>query len=180
MAEEEQAKTDCSPHLPVILLLQPPTGSLGEQLSRRFRLLKPWEAEDGVDEASGEPSDAFLARHADAVRSAVCFPGCGVSARLLALLPRLECVVTPSMGVNHIDMAECQRRGVAVANAGAVFCADTADYAVGLLIDVLRRVSAADRYVRSGRWPQQGKFPLGSKVDPHLLFVSRSPNIIGA
>lgn len=36
--------------------------------------------------------------------------------------------------------------------------------AVGLLLDVWRRVSAADRYVRAGRWVRDGDFPLGLKV----------------
>jgi hypothetical protein len=51
-----------------------------------------------------------------------------------------------------------------VAGAGQTFSTDVADHAIGLLIDVLRRVSAADRYVRRGMWPVQGDYPLGSKV----------------
>jgi hydroxypyruvate reductase 2 len=45
-----------------------------------------------------------------------------------------------------------------------------ADHAVGLLIDVLRKVSEADRYVRRGLWPVQGDYPLGSKVCPFFLY----------
>jgi hydroxypyruvate reductase 2 len=33
-----------------------------------------------------------------------------------------------------------------------------------LLISVLRRIPAADRYVRSGNWAKFGDFQLGSKV----------------
>lgn len=69
-----------------------------------------------------------------------------------------------SAGVDHIDLVECRRRGIKVTSAGDAFSEDVADYAVGLLIDVLRRVSAADRYVRAGLWPARGEFSLGSKL----------------
>nr|DAD28598.1 TPA_asm: hypothetical protein HUJ06_030066 [Nelumbo nucifera] len=58
----------------------------------------------------------------------------------------------------------CHRRGIAVANAGSAFSVDVADYAVGLLLDVLRRISTADSYASRGLWPVQGEFPLGHKV----------------
>ncbi|EEE58157.1 hypothetical protein OsJ_09075 [Oryza sativa Japonica Group] len=52
-----------------------------------------------------------------------------------------------------------------VANAGGVYSTDVADYAVGLLFDVLGHVSVGDRYVRRGLWPERGDFvPLGSKI----------------
>ena len=44
-----------------------------------------------------------------------------------------------------------------------------ADYAVTLLLDVLRRVFVADRFVRSGLWPQMGEYPLGRKVSFYLF-----------
>ena len=47
--------------------------------------------------------------------------------------------------------------------AGDLFSEDVADMAVGLLIDVMRRISAADRYVRGQSACGQWDFPLGSK-----------------
>ncbi|RRT37577.1 hypothetical protein B296_00025029 [Ensete ventricosum] len=135
---------------PQVLLLRPPSSVFHEALSGRFQLLRPWE--------SPLPFDRFLAAHAAGVRALL------VIGPLLDALPALRFVVTTSSGVNHIDLAECARRGIAVANAGAIFSMDVADYAVGLLIDVLRRVSASDRYVRGGLWPRAGDYPLGSKV----------------
>lgn len=73
-------------------------------------------------------------------------------------------MITTSTGVNHIDLECCRSRGIAVANAGTSFTEDVADYAVGLLLSVLRKVSSADRYVRKGLWPLHGDYPLGSKV----------------
>uniref|UniRef100_A0A803LQV6 D-isomer specific 2-hydroxyacid dehydrogenase catalytic domain-containing protein n=1 Tax=Chenopodium quinoa TaxID=63459 RepID=A0A803LQV6_CHEQI len=82
----------------------------------------------------------------------------------LDCLPSLECVVAHSVGYDHIDLSECRRRGISVANVGDAFSDDVADCAVGLLIDVLRKVSAAHRFVRAGSWPEQVAFPLGSRV----------------
>ena len=86
-------------------------------------------------------------------RAAVIYDLCPLAADTLRLLPSLQLVVCTSVGTDHVDLAACRRRGIAVANAGPAFTDDAADYAVALLIDVLRCVSAADRYVRAGLWP---------------------------
>lgn len=84
------------------------------------------------------------------------------------MLPELRLVVTTSAGLNHIDLNECHSRGIAVADSGGIYSEDVADVAVGLLLDVWRKISAADRYVRAGNWVRDGDFPLGLKV----LFLS--------
>ncbi|XVF73346.1 hypothetical protein PTKIN_Ptkin12aG0194100 [Pterospermum kingtungense] len=81
----------------------------------------------------------------------------------------LQCTISssPAMlcsGLNHVDLSECQERGIAVTNAGNVYADDVADMAVGLLINVLRKISAVDRCFRSGVWPVIGTYPLGSKL----------------
>ncbi|URE01790.1 D-isomer specific 2-hydroxyacid dehydrogenase, catalytic domain [Musa troglodytarum] len=141
---------------PQLLLLRPPLAALDEVLSGRFELLKSWE--------SPLPLDRFLATHAANVRALLVIDLFTVDGPLLDALPALRFVCTTSAGVNHIDLGECARRGIAVANAGTVFSQEVAEYAVGLLIDVLRRVSACDRYVRRGLWPRRGDYPLGSKL----------------
>jgi hydroxypyruvate reductase 2 len=55
-----------------------------------------------------------------------------VYAWFLDAAPSVRCIVSTDAGVDHIDLAECARHGVAVANS-----TDVADYAVGLLLDVL-------------------------------------------
>ena len=88
-----------------------------------------------------------------------------------AFLAAVRCLVSTAAGVDHIDLAECAHRGVAVANSGTVYSADVADHAVGMLVDVLRRVSAAERFVRRRLWLlQDGGYPLASKVPSNLLF----------
>jgi hydroxypyruvate reductase 2 len=87
-----------------------------------------------------------------------------VTAETLNLLPSLELIVASSAGVDHIDIQECRRRGIIMTNASTAFAEDAADYAVALLIDVWRRISAADRFLHAGLWPVKGDYPLASKV----------------
>ncbi|XP_030524934.1 glyoxylate/hydroxypyruvate reductase HPR3 [Rhodamnia argentea] len=123
-----------------------------------FTILDPWT--DSPD----EPADAFLARRAGGARALVCVGPTPLPADTLRLLPSLQVVIGTSAGVDHIDLRECRRRGIAVTNAGAAFAEDAADYAVALLLDVLRRMSAADRYLREGLWLKNGNYPLGFKL----------------
>ncbi|KAL6650224.1 hypothetical protein ACP70R_009149 [Stipagrostis hirtigluma subsp. patula] len=149
------------PILPALLLLRTSDASLAAALRQRFRVLDSF--------ASGQPIPAFLAAAAaatDPPRAAVVVAGgvVRVDAAFLDAVPSLRCVVNTGTGVDHVDLHECARRGVAVANSGTVYSVDVADHAVGMLIDLLRRVSAAERFVRRGLWPVQGDYPLGSKL----------------
>ena len=144
--------------LPQVLVIRPPLSfsNFQSQYSHKFQFLKAWE--------SPLPLDQFLTTHANSVQALLSIVSYPVTACVLCLLPSLRLIVTPSAGLNHIDLDECRSRGIRVANAGNLNSEDVADVAVGLLIDLLRKISAADRYVRQGLWASTGDYPLGSKV----------------
>lgn len=152
MAAENTPQND----LPQVLLIKPPVASylFGDNFysSKKFQFLKAYE--------SPLPLNDFLLTHAQSVR-AILSSGAAVTSDIISLMPALKVVVTTSQGLNHIDLRECRLRGIAVASVGTVFSADCADLAVGLLIDVLRKVSAANRFVKNGLWPIKGAHPLG-------------------
>ncbi|KAA8521955.1 hypothetical protein F0562_012731 [Nyssa sinensis] len=151
--EQQQSESPREPNdLPLVIYHCLPQFKLNLKswLEARFRLL--------------DPSNPCWDTHAPSARVLLCVGPTPVNSQTLDQFPSLECVVGSSAGVNHIDLAECRRRGVSVTNAGDAFSEDVADCAVALLIDVLRRISAADRYVRAGLWPVKGDYPLGSKV----------------
>ncbi|KAF8099870.1 hypothetical protein N665_0236s0031 [Sinapis alba] len=142
---------------PLVLVHRPPTlPYMDHHLSRNFRLLNA--------HASPDPLTVFLARHASSVTAFVNIGRLKIDAELLTHLPSLQLLVWTSVGIDHVDLAECKRRGIAITNAGDAFSDDVADCAVGLLISVLRRIPAGDRYVRSGKWAKPGEFQLGIKV----------------
>jgi len=75
-----------------------------------------------------------------------------VDAELLDAAPRVRVVATGSVGVNHIDVALCRARGVAVANTPDVLNEATADMAWALLMATARRVCESEHWLRAGRW----------------------------
>ncbi|XP_024994435.1 glyoxylate/hydroxypyruvate reductase HPR3 [Cynara cardunculus var. scolymus] len=111
-----------------------------------------------------DPSDPSFLIHGPSARAVIVLGPSPLKSEHLDQYPSVEIVVGTSAGVDHIDLAECRRRNIHVTGAGDAFSEDVADYAIALLLDVLRRVSAADRYVRSGLWPVIGDYPLGNKL----------------
>nr|GEV20524.1 glyoxylate/hydroxypyruvate reductase HPR3-like [Tanacetum cinerariifolium] len=109
-----------------------------------------------------EPSDPSHQTHQPSARVILAIGPIPLTSAHMGQYPSLECVVATSAGVNRIDLEECRRRGIRVTNAGNAFSEDGADYAVGLLLDVYRLLSASDRYVRTGLWPKNGFYPLGN------------------
>jgi glyoxylate reductase len=88
-----------------------------------------------------------------------------VDAALVDALPALRHVASYGVGVNHVDLDACRRRGVLVTNTPGVLTDATADHAMALLLAAARRVVEADRIVRSGGWTEvDPAWMLGTEV----------------
>ena len=107
---------------------------------------------------------AFLAEHGADVTAAVTSGRTGVDAALMAALPNLGAIVNFGVGYDTTDVDAAAARGIGVSNTPDVLTDCVADTAVGLMIDTLRQFSASDRYVRAGRWPVDGNYPLTRQV----------------
>ena len=129
-------------------------GNLREELVRR-----PRGAVRG-----GEPCPTSTPGAAGGVRVAVTSGVWGVRAEHLDALPGLGAVVNFGVGYDTTDVEEATRRGVVVANTPDVLTDCVADTAVGLVIDVMRGLSAADRFVRRGEWAAGRTRPLARRV----------------
>ncbi|XP_059669245.1 glyoxylate/hydroxypyruvate reductase HPR3-like [Cornus florida] len=157
--EQEQELTK------VVLVLRPPIvfSDYGKHFLEKFHLLKAWE--------SLMPTEQFLATHTSSVQAMLCSGNTPIPAEVLRLLPFLKGIVTTSVGLNQIDLPDCRCRGISVANIKIVYSVDVADIAVGLLIDVLRKITAGDRYVRGRLWPNQGENTLFPSLSIHICTV---------
>ncbi|KAK2650483.1 hypothetical protein Ddye_017972 [Dipteronia dyeriana] len=146
--------------LPRVLVVKPPPpmAIFGDKylVSEKFKLLKAWE--------SPLPLEEFLISNSQSIQAMLCTGFAMVTLEILRPLPSLRLVVSASSGVHHINLPECRRRGIAVTNSGNAYSDDCADATVGLLIEVWRKVSAADRYVRQGLWMSRGDYAHGSKL----------------
>jgi lactate dehydrogenase-like 2-hydroxyacid dehydrogenase len=108
--------------------------------------------------------EKFLSSHGGEITAAVTSGRTGVDAELMAALPNLGAVVNFGVGYDTTDVDAAAARGVLVGNTPDVLTDCVADTAVGLMIDTLRQFSAADRYVRAGRWTVAGNYPLTRQV----------------
>ncbi|MHB9758582.1 2-hydroxyacid dehydrogenase [Streptomyces sp. BYX5S] len=112
----------------------------------------------------GPERAAFLDRYADEIGVVVTSGRAGVGTELMTALPRLGAVVNFGVGYDTTDVVLARQRGILVSNTPDVLTDCVADTALGLTLDVLRGLSAADRYVRAGRWPGEGPVPLARRV----------------
>lgn len=114
-----------------------------EPMVAAYTLHKFWEAGD---------RHRFLAECGPSIRAIATRGELGASAELIAALPRLELIACYGVGTDAIDLAAARARGVRVTNTPDVLSGDVADLAVGLSLAAMRRIAAADAYVRSGAW----------------------------
>lgn len=77
-------------------------------------------------------------------------------------LSQLRVIVAPSIGLDHIDVATAQARGVRVVGMPGVDRRETADHALAMILAVLRDIPNGARLVRSGTWD-------ATLTRPHLV-----------
>ena len=85
-------------------------------------------------------------------------------------LPALEMISIMGVGYDGVDVAAALERKIPVTHTPGVLNDDVADLAIGLMLSVARRIAQADRYVRSGRWPES-PMPLACKVSGARLGI---------
>jgi len=66
--------------------------------------------------------------------------------------PQFKLIASFSTGVDHIDLAAAQERGITVTNTPGVLTEDTADMTMALILAVPRRLIEGERAVRAGTW----------------------------
>ncbi len=121
--------------------------------------------------AQEKDPEAFLAAHAAGFTGLVSSAAVGVSNDVLGRLPNLKVISNFGVGLDKIDVAYARSRGIAVGYTPDVLNDCVADTAFGLLLDIARGMSAADRHVRQGQWARGAAFPLGRKVSGARLGI---------
>ena len=74
--------------------------------------------------------------------------------------PNLEIIASFGVGYDGVDAAHAAGRGIVVTNTPDVLTEEVADTTIGLLINTLRRLPAAEQWLRQGRWAKEGPFAL--------------------
>ncbi|TNE67138.1 MAG: D-glycerate dehydrogenase [Alphaproteobacteria bacterium] len=65
---------------------------------------------------------------------------------------KLKLIANFGAGVNHIDLAAAQGKGITVTNTPGVLTEDTADLTMALLLSVPRRLFEGEKILRAGEW----------------------------
>lgn len=144
-----------SPSTGSVLRVGPLKPSLEDTLTDRY---------DAARLPDGAARTEFLAEHGDAVTAVVTSGRTGVDAALMDALPHLGAIVHFGVGYDTTDVERVAQLGIGVSNTPDVLNASVADTAVALVLDTMRGFSAADRFVRAGRWPVEGNVPLSREV----------------
>ena len=120
-----------------------------EWLDREFTTHRLFEAKDRA---------TMLAEVGPRVRA---IAGSGRSdATLIQSLPKLEIVANFGVGYDNVDAVAARARNVMVTNTPGVLNEAVADTTLSLILAIERRVVAADRYLRAGKWVANGNYPL--------------------
>ena len=78
-----------------------------------------------------------------------------IDAACLAQLPQLKLIAIPATGVNHIDLAACQAKGVVVCNIPDYAATTVPEHVLALMFALQRQLLAYHRSVAAGRWPRR-------------------------
>ena len=109
--------------------------------------------------AAATDPDAFIAAHGG-VRAIACSATTeSISQNLMARFPRLQIVSSFGVGYDHVDVKWAAAHGVIVTNTPGVLTEEVADTALGLLLCTVRELPQAERFVRAGKWLNEG-YPL--------------------
>jgi glyoxylate reductase len=76
----------------------------------------------------------------------------GVDSSAFSLAPNLRVIALHTSGSDNVDVEEATKRGVLVTNVKGVNAEQCAEFAIGLMICVVRQIVTGDRAIRAGLW----------------------------
>jgi lactate dehydrogenase-like 2-hydroxyacid dehydrogenase len=83
-----------------------------------------------------------------------------ISGSFMAELPNLKIVANFGVGYDAVDSHYAGANGIMVTNTPDVLTEEVADTAIGLLLNTIRELSAAERHLRAGDWEAKGNYRL--------------------
>lgn len=146
---------------PEILQMCPLSPKLDAALAADFQIHRLWEQAD---------APGYLEQHGQRITGVATAAPTGVMPSIMTALPALQVVSCRGVGLDKIDLEAAQQRGIQVAGTFGTLSDCVADLAFALLLDCARQLSAADRYVRAGKW-QQARYPLTTRLSGKRLGI---------
>ena len=76
----------------------------------------------------------------------------GIDRAHFELAPNLRVIALHTSGSDNVDVEEATRRGIVVTNVKGVNAEQCAEFAMGLMLSVVRQIRTGDRAIRAGLW----------------------------
>ena len=138
---------------PALLMTGPMMPLIEEQLDHAFQVHRLHKAAD---------REALIRSTAGTIE-AICtggHTGVKVDDALMARLPKLRIVGNFGVGYDSVDAAAAGKRGIVVTNTPDVLTEEVADTAIGLLLMTVRELPQAERWLKAGKWANEGDYRL--------------------
>lgn len=125
-------------------------------LDQEKGVLEPLGAEVIASPSGDAATLAELARDADAIMT--CFAK--VPRSVIEAAGKCRIVARYGIGVDNIDLAACNERGIIVTNVPAYCLDEVSDHAMALILALARKLRLYDRAIRASRWDVQVGQPI--------------------
>lgn len=101
--------------------------------------------------------DAFIASVGGKIDAlVVAYTSNKIDGDMMKKFPKLKIIASFGVGYDHIDAKWAGEHGIVVTNTPDVLNEEVADTTIGLLLATVREFPQAERYLRSGKWPEGG------------------------
>ena len=126
----------------------------------------------GVDlsESAGRTEEEIIAA-SEGAEVILCGGAPKITAAVIRRLPELRAVVRYGIGVDTVDVTECTKRGIYVANVPDYCIDEVATHALTLILNWSRKLPIAQQTIKSGAWDIAPLRPLESPRDQVLGLV---------
>ncbi len=114
----------------------------------------------GVEHIEPVPVDAPNAAERLAAADIVLVREAPLPSDLIGSMASCKAIIRYGVGVDNIDLSAAAEHGIYVANVPDYGTDEVAEHALALLLDVARRVTQRDRFVRQGGWGVGAQEPI--------------------
>lgn len=87
-----------------------------------------------------------------------------VTSTMIDAAPQLRVIARHGVGYDNIDIARATERGIPVVFAPEAICLSVAEYAVGMILALTRKLTMADKAARSGHWDKRHRELVGTDL----------------
>ncbi|AFK22166.1 2-hydroxyacid dehydrogenase [Pyrococcus sp. ST04] len=98
------------------------------------------------------PSEEELASKIGEFDGVIVSPLNKITKKVLENAKKLKVISCHSAGYDNVDVEEATKRGIYVTKVSGVLSEAVAEFTIGLLINLMRKIHYADKFIREGKW----------------------------